>query len=52
MRPTVMEVDLSALKNNLSEIKKYIGNKELMPIIKANAYGTYVNKIISIINEK
>ena len=51
MRPTVMEVDLSALKNNISEIKKYIGNKELMPIIKANAYGTYVNKIISIINE-
>ena len=46
-----MEVDLSALKNNISEIKKYIGNKELMPIIKANAYGTHVNKIVSIFNE-
>ena len=51
MRPTVMEVDLSALKNNISEIKKYIGNKELMPIIKANAYGTHVNKIVSIFKE-
>ena len=51
MRPTVMEVDLSALKNNISEIKKYIGNKEIMPIIKANAYGTHINKIISIFDE-
>lgn len=51
MRPTIMEVDLSALKNNIAEIKKYIGNKEFMPIIKANAYGTYINEIISIIDE-
>lgn len=51
MRPTVMEVDLTSLKHNIKEIKNYIGNKEIMPIIKANAYGTYINKELSVIKE-
>ena len=43
MRTTVMEVDIDAFKHNLEEIKKYAKNKTLMPVIKANAYGTYIN---------
>lgn len=50
-RPTVMEVDLEAFKHNIQEIQKYVGkDKKLMPVIKANAYGTYINKRIDILN--
>lgn len=51
-RPTIMEINLENFKHNINEIKKYIGeSKEIMPIIKANAYGTYINKRLDIINE-
>ena len=44
MRPTVMEVNLEDFKYNINNIKKYI-NKDvlLMPVVKANGYGTYIN---------
>lgn len=51
MRPTVMEVDLNNFKENIKNIRNYIGNKEIMPVIKANGYGTYINKRIDVINE-
>lgn len=51
-RPTVMEVDLNAFNHNINEIKKYVGeNVKLMPVIKANAYGTYINKVNEEINK-
>lgn len=51
-RPTVMEVDLNAFKYNLEQIQKYVGSKvKIMPVIKANAYGTYINKVNSIIEK-
>lgn len=50
MRPTIMEVNIDKFNTNIDKIKKYVGNKTLMPIIKANAYGTYINKNIDIIN--
>ncbi len=50
-RPTVMEVDLEAFKYNVSQIQKYAGNSmKMMPVIKANAYGTYINTRNDIIN--
>ena len=51
MRTTVLEVDTNLFKQNVSNIKKYIGNKSIMPVIKANAYGTYINKRIDLIND-
>lgn len=51
MRTSYMEVSLSKFNNNIKRIKKYIKNKEIMPIIKANAYGTYINKKLDIINK-
>lgn len=52
MRPTVMEVDLNAFRYNINSIKEKIGSGiELMPIIKANAYGTYINTRLDIIEE-
>lgn len=51
MRSTVMEVDLNAFKHNMNEIQKYVGDDiTLMPVIKANAYGTYINTRMDIIN--
>ena len=51
-RPTVMEIDLDAFEYNVKQIQKYVGkNTKLMPVIKANAYGTYINKRIDIINK-
>ena len=51
-RPTIMEIDLNNFNHNLNEIRKYIGEeKEIMPIIKANAFGTYINKRLDIINK-
>lgn len=38
-RPTVMEVDLSALGHNWEAIRAHVGRTEVMPIVKANAYG-------------
>ncbi len=50
MRATVMEVNIDKFKRNINVIKEYAG-KELMPIVKANAYGTYLNKNIELMNE-
>ena len=51
-RPTVMEVDLEAFKYNVTQIQKYAGSSmRIMPVIKANAYGTYINTRNDIIND-
>lgn len=39
LRPTVMEVDLTALQHNLRTIREHIGDKKIMAVVKANAYG-------------
>lgn len=51
MRPTVLEVDLKKIEANINNIKQYVGNKKIMPIIKANGYGTYINKNIDFLNK-
>ena len=50
MRPTIMEVDLKTYNENMDKIQAYVGNKTLMPVIKANGYGTYVNKDLNTVN--
>ena len=52
MRPTVMEVDLDALKFNIEQIKNYVGeNTKIMPVIKASGYGTHINRRIDVLNQ-
>lgn len=52
MRQTFLEINLDNFKYNVKKIKEYYGSSiELMPVIKANAYGTYINKQIDLINE-
>lgn len=50
-RCSVLEVNLDNFLFNVDSIKKYIGKDiMIMPVIKANAYGTYINKRLDIIN--
>lgn len=49
-RTSILEVSKSAFKHNINEIKKYT-NKELMPVIKASAYGTYINRNLELIKD-
>jgi len=50
--PNVLEINLNNFKHNINQIRKIIkDNVEIMPIIKANAYGTYINTRLDILNE-
>jgi len=50
MRETVLEVDKTKFLNNIDKIKEKANGKILMPVIKANAYGTYLNYCLDITN--
>lgn len=51
-RPTQMIIDLNNFKYNINKIKELVGNGvEIMPVIKANGYGTYINTRLDVINE-
>ena len=39
LRPTQIEIDLSALRNNVECIRSIIGERPIVGIVKANAYG-------------
>jgi alanine racemase len=45
MRPAYVEIDLSAVAHNITQIKKKIGPAKIMAVIKANAYGHGVGPI-------
>ena len=51
MRQTYLEINLNNFEHNINEIKKLHKDKEIIPVIKANAYGTHINKRLDIINE-
>jgi alanine racemase len=38
-RPTVAEVNLAALRHNVAQVQSLVGEKQIMGIVKANAYG-------------
>ena len=44
-RPTVAEIDLGALRSNIANIQKRVGNAQIMGIVKANAYGHGLERI-------
>lgn len=49
-RPTYLEINLNNYMYNINKIKELVGNRTLMPVFKANAYGTYINKRLDILN--
>ena len=48
-RPTIAEINLQALKNNVKKLKK-ISTSKLYPVVKANAYGHGLKQVIKTIN--
>ena len=51
-RPSYLEVDLSAVSYNIKQIQKLVGpDTELMPVIKANAYGLGVLPLKPVLEE-
>lgn len=51
-RQSVLEISKSAFKYNVSQIKEIVGNNtDIMPVIKANAYGTHINKNLELIKD-
>ena len=52
VRETKFIIDLNALKYNLEQIKSKLQEEtEIMPVIKANAYGIGVDKVLEVIKE-
>ena len=50
-RPTVMEVNIDNFLYNIDRIKEKCPNSKIMPVIKANGYGTYINTRLDILNK-
>lgn len=51
-RPTILEIDLNNFKHNVKQIQDYVGERvSLMPVIKAAGYGTYINKVLEVVNK-
>ena len=48
-RQTILQVSTKAFFRNINNIQSYVKDKKLMPVIKANAYGTYINKNLDLI---
>lgn len=52
MRPTVMQVSLRKFRENVKEIQAQLPRDcQMMPVMKANAYGTYINTQIDVVSE-
>jgi alanine racemase len=45
MRPTLLQVNLSCLQKNLSAIRSHVSPANVMPMVKANAYGHGVDGV-------
>lgn len=52
MRPTFLEISIGNFKYNLKQIQRFVGNDvTVMPVIKADAYGTYLNRRLDVISD-
>ena len=50
-RPTFMEINLNDFEHNVKQIQNKVGiGVKLMPVIKANGYGTYINQRLDVLN--
>lgn len=52
MRSTQLIVNLKSIRNNIYELKKYLGTDiSIMPIVKSFGYGSHLNNCPEILNE-
>ena len=51
-RPAWLEINLDNLQYNIDQIQNIVGKDvKLMPVIKANGYGTHINQRLDVINQ-
>ena len=51
-RPAYLEVNLDDFEYNIEQIRKKVGkNVKIMPVIKANGYGTYINQRVDVLEQ-
>jgi alanine racemase len=46
LRPTWAEIDLDALRHNLSEVRRVVGDAAILAVVKADAYGHGVGGVV------
>ncbi len=52
MRSTQLIVDINNIKHNINELKRYLNNEvKIMPIVKAEGYGSHLNYCPDILND-
>jgi alanine racemase len=51
VRPTRVEIDLNSIRENYLQIKNFVGEVKIMPILKANAYGHGLVKLAQVYEE-
>jgi alanine racemase len=51
VRPTRVEVDLKILAENFKAIKSHVGKSQVMPVLKANAYGHGLVRVAQLYEE-
>ena len=51
VRPTRVEVDLKNLSENFRQVKSFVKNSKVMPILKANAYGHGLVRVAQLYEE-
>lgn len=52
MRSTQLIVDIKNIQQNIDSVRRYLGSDvEMMPVVKANGYGTHLNYCPEILNQ-
>ena len=51
LRPTWCEIDLNALRHNLSEVRRAAGDAAILAVVKADAYGHGVEGVVPALQE-
>ncbi len=49
-RPTVLQFDAAALSHNIKRVKFFAPNKKIIAMVKANAYGCDVRRVVPLIS--
>ncbi|HNS32352.1 MAG TPA: alanine racemase [bacterium] len=52
IRDTVLEIDLGSLRQNVRNVKAKVGNKRIIGVVKANAYGHGAARISRVLEEE
>lgn len=52
MKTSYLEINQKAIRENLQNIKRKIGDKKILPVIKADGYGTGAEAILPILEKE